>query len=602
MILQNIVFPKEGICSEVELYYRNIGVPFTSYHNGSLPFHKGQRVAFDTYYNSFSLLKWCKYTQVNNVKLSIYLKGSFKVELIHMTLSDNRALNYKILDEETVESDQEQEFVFDYYTDCPWGLVTFRLEALDEDCIFYRGSYSSEVDSSVVNDIKIGLGICTYKREPYVKNNLKNLKQAVFDNSDSPMKGKVEVFVVDNAQTLDASEIISDTVHLFENRNTGGSGGFTRAILEVINSNDAGAGFTHILLMDDDIIFDPESIFRTFSMLSLLKPEYSDAFVGGAMFRIDKQYLQHASGEYWHGDRCESFITTYNSGRDMRRLLDIAENDNFTDANYQAWWFCAIPISTCRRDNLPLPFFIKSDDIEYSIRNLKHLILLNGINVWHESFESKYSASNEYYTVRNYLITSSVRGVKLSPEDIKRYIRNYYMHYLVNYKYLEIELFFDAVEDFLKGVDYFKSIDLEELHKSLMKRSYKIVNADELPIEFDEGLYWKTLATPEIESKFKHAWHLATINGLLLPSSKVIALGMWGGTDIQTYRTKCIIRYEPGTKKAFIVERNLKKALTSYRRYLRINSMVEQYFVQRRDEFRARFDEFSESNFWDSKL
>ena len=179
----------------------------------------------------------------------------------------------------------------------------------------------------------------------------------------------------------------------------------------MINSNDAGAGFTHILLMDDDIIFDPESIFRTFSMLSLLKPEYSDAFVGGAMFRIDKQYLQHASGEYWHGDRCESFITTYNSGRDMRRLLDIAENDNFTDANYQAWWFCAIPMSTCRRDNLPLPFFIKSDDIEYSIRNLKHLILLNGINVWHESFESKYSASNEYYTVRNYLITSSVRGV-----------------------------------------------------------------------------------------------------------------------------------------------------------------------------------------------
>lgn len=34
---------------------------------------------------------------------------------------------------------------------------------------------------------------------------------------------------------------------------------------------------------------------------------------------------------------------------------------------------------------------IRGDDIEYGLRNCKRLVTLNGICVWHEPFESKYS-------------------------------------------------------------------------------------------------------------------------------------------------------------------------------------------------------------------
>ena len=39
---------------------------------------------------------------------------------------------------------------------------------------------------------------------------------------------------------------------------------------------------THVLLMDDDVVMQPESIYRTYRILSLLKDEYKDSFVGGA--------------------------------------------------------------------------------------------------------------------------------------------------------------------------------------------------------------------------------------------------------------------------------------------------------------------------------
>lgn len=603
MILQNIVFPKESICKELELYYRIIGIPsYNNYDGEKIVFRKHQRVNFDTYFNGFSLLKWHTYTNVDNVSLNIKVKGKFKIKLIHYILKDGGVVESKCLRVHQVDCNEITTYSFEYYTDLPWGLLSFCLEALDDDSVFYGGNYSTDIQEDKINFVKIGIGICTFKREKYVKNNMDNLCDAILCNKESLLHDRLEVFISDNAQTLTTEMFKSDKIHLFANKNTGGSGGFTKAMIEVNHANLDGAGFTHILLMDDDVTFDPESIFRTYTMLALLKSDYKNSFVGGAMFRTDKQYLQHASGEYWQGDRCESFITTYNSQRDMRNVKDICENENFTNSNYQAWWYCAIPMEICRLDNLGLPLFIKSDDIEYSVRNLKNLILLNGINVWHESFESKYSASNEYYTVRNYLITSSIHGVDLTPKRVKKYIKTYFLHYLSNFKYLEIKLFFNAVEDFLKGVDYLKSVDLEKLHKEIMKNSYKIQDVKDLPIKFSKKLYEQTLNTPYPKSKIKRFFRIATINGLLLPSKKVVALGMWGGNHIQTYRAKYIIRFEPTTNKGFVLQRSLKKCIACCFRYLNVLSKVDRYFVHARDEYKNRYQELIQEEFWQTKL
>ena len=50
------------------------------------------------------------------------------------------------------------------------------------------------------------------------------------------------------------------------------------------------------------------------------------------------------------------------------------------------------------------------DDVEYGVRNIKHLVLMNGICVWHEPFEHKYASSLEYYNVRNRLVNCALHS------------------------------------------------------------------------------------------------------------------------------------------------------------------------------------------------
>ncbi|MBQ9991163.1 MAG: glycosyltransferase [Lachnospiraceae bacterium] len=604
MILQNIIFPIESICDEEELYYRKIGIPFcrNTEENG-LRFIKDQRVNFDTYFNSFSLFKWWKYTNVNNVRLNLKLEGQFTVNLVHYYFKENYGFEWQVSDTYIVGKQGRTEmFSFDYKTDNPFGLLTFELMAMEDNSILRGGYYSSDVEPECMQRVKIGIGICTYKREHYVKNNMQNISRIILENNECPIRDQIEVFISDNAQTLSGIFDKENRIHVFNNKNTGGSGGFSRTMIEVNRANLRGEEFTHILLMDDDVIFEPESIFRTHAILSVLKEEYRDAFVGGAMFFTDRKYMQHANGEYWHGERWDSFITTYNLDRDMRKLNQIVENEYLTDANYQAWWYCAIPMSICRLDNLSLPLFIKSDDIEFSMRNLKHLVTLNGIAVWHESFESKYSASNEYYTVRNYLITTSIHHVGLGVGDIMAYVKKSTRHLLSNYKYRELELFYQGIEDFLKGVDYLKSIDPESYHPKIMAGGYKMVNADELDLPFSEKLYYDTLEIPNSKSILYKLVRLFTLNGLLLPSDKVVALGMWGGTHTQTFRAKYIIRYEPVSKKAFVLKRSKKKFFKNIFLYFRLSRKVKKRFEAAKRDFAERYEELIGVEFWEEKI
>ena len=85
-------------------------------------------------------------------------------------------------------------------------------------------------------------------------------------------------------------------VTIYPNMNAGGAGGFTRGMIEILKANENGAGVTHVLVMDDDIVLDTDVLLRTYTLLSLRKPEYADVFVGGAMLRLDRPNIQVENG------------------------------------------------------------------------------------------------------------------------------------------------------------------------------------------------------------------------------------------------------------------------------------------------------------------
>ncbi len=74
MLLQNIVFPKIGICTDEGLYYRGNGRDcYYDYENEKLMISVGEVVQFNTYFNSVLGDRWKKYTVIKD--LGIMLAG-----------------------------------------------------------------------------------------------------------------------------------------------------------------------------------------------------------------------------------------------------------------------------------------------------------------------------------------------------------------------------------------------------------------------------------------------------------------------------------------------------------------------------------------------
>ena len=74
MILQKILLPNFNICQEKELYYK-----------GDLE-KDNSLVEFNSYFNSFSIEKWKKYTKLENLTLSISCSGIGDINIVNSYL------------------------------------------------------------------------------------------------------------------------------------------------------------------------------------------------------------------------------------------------------------------------------------------------------------------------------------------------------------------------------------------------------------------------------------------------------------------------------------------------------------------------------------
>ena len=264
-------------------------------------------------------------------------------------------------------------------------MLAVRLNALSDDATFHSGEYSALF--STIHEVKLGLTICTFKREKYLLPNLERLK-TLTDKNDN-----ISVMVIDNGHTL--QEIKTDSLQIIHNANFGGAGGFTRGLIEQVNQGQN----THIVLMDDDIIIELSSIERLYEILRHLKTEHQDKFFGGAMLRLEEPLIQNANTEHWNG----IWLTSFGNSFDLSQKNVLCQNENppKRDDVYNAWWFCCIPVEVVKHIGYPLPIFLKFDDVEYSIRNKQEIMTMNGVGVWHMAFETKSNYVTDYFVDRN---------------------------------------------------------------------------------------------------------------------------------------------------------------------------------------------------------
>lgn len=367
-----------------------------------------------------------------------------------------------------------------YFDRSVWGKYTGILKWREDN----QGIEPEE--EVLAREVMIAVNICTYHRKEYILKNVnKLLKSKFFDENEIDYYGRLHIFITDNGSELE--NFANEFVHLSYNSNTGGSGGFQKG-LECIRAS--GLPFTNVVFMDDDVEFLNETFYRLYALLSYMKEEFRDRVIAGRMFRKDQPWIQYTAAEIWNGGNLKH--CGWQMDMSMKQF-DMVEKNAVNDcenAEYSGWWFACFPASFCKNNDV-LPVFIHCDDVEYGLRLGTKLIILNGIQVWHETYEYRQIKWMLYYDTRNSLFVNKRYGYLLNRREVfdewMRKITDYHVKKDWQAEFYVIR----AMNDFLKGEKWLKSINSEKLHRKIVEsKSSKIKNAVAWRIVRFHFLFW----------------------------------------------------------------------------------------------------------------
>ena len=571
----------------------------------------GAEILYNGYFNVFSLKKWLYYTELKNVALRLHARGRFRIGLYS---ERGRLFSY------TEETDEEkQEFIFPFLKD---RCLLNEKEPDEEEkpAVLWLGWTPLSPDAMLLNaawitedmpeqKVRLAVDVCTYRREECVRQLTEKILCNLSDNDS------LEIFISDNggtlccsADTVSGSDVFLDRrVHLFSNLNVGGSGGFTRGLIEVMDRNrQAGAGFTHVIFADDDAVPEPDAFVRTRAMLSFVKKEYRGACVGGALLDNRSPWLQNEAGAlYDHGTS-----VPLGKGVDLRRLDNVLKNEKIYKADYAGWWYACYPLETIEKIGLPLPLFIHFDDIEYGLRSGEEILYLNGICTWHGSFDERYAQDNTYYSLRNRFITNALREHASDYRKEAALCRNEIVFGLLRYQYTSAELVLAAVEDFCRGPEYLKLLDPEKKHAKIRNMADHFVPLKELGRSLEEIQRMEEYASAV--RKGSHAGvHIGmktyrrTLNGWLLPakrSRKLCCYSVYRTDMRELYRQKEAALIDVYGCKGIKVKKSYRKALRCLYVLLKVSVLLKRDYKKAAEAYRKEEKLLESETFWRTEV
>jgi GT2 family glycosyltransferase len=534
----------------------------------------GTYAEFFTYFNALSVKKWKAYTKCRHFNLHLTIRGRFQVLFFGHYVQGAE-----------IKKEEFERHLFD----CPvaqeirlpvqWeksSVVGFSIEAASE-CELYGGHYSAECAEGALNPVELAVATTTFRKEEFIKGNIKLLKEKILE-SGSELAGHISISVIDNGRTLEPEELNCEGLTVYPNRNVGGAGGFTRGMLEALRAEPKP---THVLLMDDDVILSPESIFRTYALLRLLKDEYKGHFISGAMLFMEQMNVQHEDVGYVSKDK-----GAYGPEKPLLHMHTwdavVRNEEDYDDYehHYAGWWYCCMPTATVREDNLPLPLFIRGDDVEYSLRNKAEFISLNGICVWHPGFTGKYNAALELYLVhRNSLIVQAASGILQGIDFIAR-MRELFWRKVRCFDYSGADLILDAVDDYLAGPEFLMGADGEQVLREKSQKNERMVPCNRLKdtAQFkDVAVDFGAVYGGEKLGGLRGLVYGLTCNGHLLPKffqkkGPAVIPYDWPEAEDRLYLRRAAIAARPSDKTVAVRWMSRRRFFALVRRYLALKS------------------------------
>lgn len=592
--LQNILFPDKNICTVSELYYHEIG----------------SRIDFNGYFNLFYVEKRKKYTNLHSLSLCVRLQGYQELVLVHDGVD---------LQTITLAPEQNQEyqirFPYERYQDGCFWFALIKEETASQFHI--SGFYAGGTEREKFRQVTICLDICTYKREVYVARNLRQMKEKLLDKTNLDVAKHIKIYVIDNGNTLkdckpiqELSSLYADKLSIFPNKNVGGAGGFTRGMVEVLKAKEK-EHFTHVLLMDDDAVIEPDTLVRIYGFLTMLKEKWKTMTIGGAMLREDYPHLLFCAGEWWR----DGEIQNPHMHMDLRELKNAA-GKSLTEAGhehdrYSGWWCCCYSLGVVQAANLPMPVFLHHDDIEYGIRNRKNgIVFLNGVGVWHKGPGTVFPGTNIYYDTRNNLIEIALHQKGKKRRAAGRIMFRGLTSAIIRLKYQDVDLVYRGLVDFLKGPIWLYQQNPKKLHEEIRNMACRMYSLDELKEKLPEKEYQSVLSQIAVNEKKISRYgrkssliHLVTYNGWLLPADKTgIQVVFPADSPFELFRKEKAVLCEGNGRKVYLTKRDYGKLLKAIGVYIKTAFLLERDFGRAVQDYQKRITEITNQKAWEAYL
>lgn len=569
---------------------------------------------FLTYFNSVSTFKWKEYTGLDNVHVTFEHKGS----AAKFIPANGNSFDY--------ETQFDEDSAIEIPASDDWTTFDVELEirehhilngfgiALDGELEIRNGFYYTEVDESRLHEVEIAIATTTFKKEDYVTKNIA-LLEGLMANEAEEASSHIHLYVIDNGRTLPKDVVTHEHSKLVPNPNVGGSGGFAKGMIEALEQDDPKA--THVLLMDDDVMVMTESFIRCYNLLRLVKDDYIDAFIAGAMFSMQEQDLRTEDIGYFTNNGnfrpWKSVASVCKVGDAIKSETWCAPGSEGDSGNhYAGWWYCAIPLSVVKKVGLPLPVFVRADDAEYSLRANAKLMAMNGICIWHDAFFYKYSAAVERYQVsRNTLVAQATTGVAQNV-DFLHEIKDEVRLDLKKFNYDDAELAVKGFEDFLKGPAYIENPTTEKDFMYANKAKEKMIPLEEINEEAKKlGVDLFKMSADQIwysegRNMSQRATDFVTFNGQRTVfaqkrkagSVEVIDAVGWCYPAGKIRRAETLIVVDVPNKKGCIRHLNKERFNAIWNRYKAAEKQYKKNKKEIYEQYAARREEFTSVEFW----
>jgi len=453
-VLQNVVFPLDRAEHILPLYVAletpengTSAEPVLTRTQAQVPAH--HTLSLSTYFNAFPASYWRHWSRIAEVRLTVATHGNGTIQLYRSSAAGVSTL----MESRVVTDTQTTEFAaqLDSFDDGGW--LWFDVTAGAEDVTITSAFWTTERAPERLG--KASLGITTFNKPGYCRDTLSALAGApeLLEYID-------RIFLIDQGTDIVAdqhgfaeiSHLLGDTLQIIRQPNLGGSGGFSRAMLETMQRPES----EFVQLLDDDVAIEPESIRRS---IVFARYATSPVLVGGHMLDLLNPTRLHAWAEVvdeapfmWRPVDDETMphdfaASPLRSSPALHRRID---------ADFNGWWMCLIPVAALREVGLAFPAFIKWDDAEFCLRAGKAgfaTVSMPGVALWHISWVGKDDLLDwqAYFHARNRIVAALLHSEAPQGGTLLKHSRRVDLKHLMAMQYYPVAVRAQALRDVLSG-------------------------------------------------------------------------------------------------------------------------------------------------------